>query len=69
MKGPQYIREVFREVLSSRRTEPHLLDGSFLMAALELLKEVESPLREEAFVKLALREGDGCGQELVRRCA
>jgi hypothetical protein len=38
MKGQQYIREVFREVLSSRRTEPHLLDGSFIMAALELLK-------------------------------
>jgi hypothetical protein len=69
MKGQQYIREVFKEALSSTRAEPHLLDGSFLMAALELLKEVDSPLREEAFAKLALHESGCCSQEPIRRRA
>ncbi len=54
MKGKEYIRNIFRDAHFAQAAET-AQDGAFLIAALELLKETESPLREEAFTKIALR--------------
>jgi hypothetical protein len=68
MKGERYIREVFRD-RALVQADKSAQEGSFLLAALELLKEIESPLREEVFAKLALRDLRRSDHPLARRAA
>jgi hypothetical protein len=58
MKGSEYIRRVFHEVTRAGTGTGDCTDGVFLAAALEVMREVESPLKEEALVRLAVIESD-----------
>jgi hypothetical protein len=71
MNGQQYIRDVFKSTLNTARETPQLPDGAFLATAIEMLKEVESPLKEETLVRLALLQIERVNEERAqaRRCA
>jgi hypothetical protein len=71
MRGSEYIRGVFGEVLHERRERGAYSQGAFLAAAIEIMRELESPLKEEALVRLAVLEVDDCERgDLSRRvCA
>ena len=56
MKGSEYIRGVFHEVTRAGAPKEGHTDGVFLAAALEVMREIESPLKEEALVRLAVIE-------------
>ena len=58
MKGSQYIREVFHDLTRDGSSQSELSKGFFLAAALEVMREIESPLKEEALVRLAVLESD-----------
>ncbi|MFO0417552.1 MAG: hypothetical protein ACK5Y6_09710 [Pseudomonadota bacterium] len=56
MKAREYLVNVVGELCSKDNLEKTNYSGAFLGAALAIMNEVESPLREEALVKLALIE-------------
>jgi hypothetical protein len=56
MKRSQYLVKVVEELCSEENLAQTNYSGAFLGAALSIMREVESPLREEALVKLALIE-------------
>lgn len=58
MKGSEYIRQVFHELTGARGAQGGHAEGVFLAAALEMMREIESPLKEEALVRLAVIESD-----------
>jgi uncharacterized membrane protein YqjE len=56
MQAREYIRSVYREIM---REQPHRQvypQGAFLAAALEIIQEVRSPVKEETLVRLAVLE-------------
>jgi hypothetical protein len=67
MKGSQYIREVFQDLTRERSSQGELSEGVFLAAALEVMREIESPLKEEALVRLAVLESDTQGASAKAR--
>jgi hypothetical protein len=56
MKAAEYITRVMSELVSEEHIEKTSYDGAFLSAALAIIQEVESPMKEEALVQLALLE-------------
>ena len=56
MKGSDYIKAVFEHLSSDEQIAKASLNGAFLTAALTVIQEVESPLKEETLVKLAALE-------------
>jgi hypothetical protein len=67
MRGSDYIRGVFGEFVQERRDSDSHRRGAFLAAALEVMRELESPLKEETLVRLAVLEIDDCEKEAHRR--
>lgn len=56
MRGEDYVRGVFGEVLHDMRGRNGGHQGAFLAAALEVIHELESPQKEETLVRLAVLE-------------
>ena len=56
MQAREYIRSVYKDLM---RQQPHgrgALQGAFLAAAIEVVRELDSPLKEETLVRLAMLE-------------
>lgn len=56
MNAKEYVEKIMCELTSTRRRNATAMQGAFLGAALEIIREVESPLKEEALVTLATLE-------------
>ena len=56
MNSRDYIDKIVKELLSQERGSGAALRGAFLGAALDIVREIESPLKEEALVTLATLE-------------
>jgi hypothetical protein len=56
MKGREYIMRVYEQLVSPESIETSAFKGAFLRAAMSVVKEVESPLKEETLVSLAVLE-------------
>lgn len=56
MKSREYVDKILKELLSQERGTGTSLRGAFLGAALEIVREIDSPLKEEALVTLATLE-------------
>jgi hypothetical protein len=71
MRGSEYIRGVFGEVIQERSDRGMYPQGAFLAAALEIMRELDSPLKEETLVRLVVLELDelGGGAHRRRACA
>jgi hypothetical protein len=54
MTSKEYINSVVRQLSSVEHAEQSAYDGAFLRAMLAVVKDVGSPLKEQAVVKLAL---------------
>jgi len=56
MTGRNYIRKVFKDLRKPASQAERLRSELFMLAALDVLKEVESPLKEETLVRLVVME-------------
>jgi hypothetical protein len=56
MTGREYIQEVFRELRQSAARDSRHRSEIFMMAALDVLRELDSPLKEETLVRLVILE-------------
>ena len=56
MQAREYIRSVYRDLTQKQPIGPRYPQGAFLAAALEVMQEIESPLKEETLVRLAVLE-------------
>jgi hypothetical protein len=56
MKAQEYIARVYEQLASGDGTQKGTSSAVVLHAALSVIQEVESPLKEETLVKLALLE-------------
>lgn len=53
MTGSEYILRVIDDIKATKQDRPNTSQGAFLRAALSILAEVDSPMKEQAFVQLA----------------
>lgn len=51
-----YIRSVYSELMKNQPPGSGYPQGAFLAAALEIMHELESPMKEETLVRLAVLE-------------
>jgi hypothetical protein len=58
MKGRDYITHVYEQLVAPESIEASALRGAFLRAALSVIGEVKSPIKEETLVSLAILELD-----------
>ena len=56
MKATQYLERVLCELSSGEQIKTTSYNGAFLTAALAIIQELESPMKEEALVQLAVLE-------------
>jgi hypothetical protein len=56
MNAKDYVEKIMAELTSPKRKNATAMRGAFLGAALQIIREVESPLKEEALVTLATLE-------------
>lgn len=56
MNSREYIRKIFLEIVSAPNYGLSEYEDAFVRAALEVSREVESPLKEEAIVRLVLMQ-------------
>jgi len=56
MKGSEYISKVYEQLLAPGSVEESHYAGAFLHAALAVIEVVDSPLKEQTLVDLALLE-------------
>jgi hypothetical protein len=56
MNGREYIMRVYEQLVSPESIETSAFRGAFLRAALSVVNEVDSPLKEETLVSLAVLE-------------
>lgn len=70
-RGQEYIEAVLERLSSDEHKAQTSYTGAFLTAALSVIEEVESPLKEEALVRLAVLELNNRNKELLcgRRAA
>jgi hypothetical protein len=66
-KGSEYITRVLQQVISEDRSNQTCRQGAFLTAALSIISEVESPLKEQALVSLASLASRGNAREAGHR--
>lgn len=69
MRGSEYIRRVFGDIIQERSDVRAHPQGAFLAAAIEIMRELESPLKEETLVRLAVLELDDRKKGAPRRRA
>lgn len=69
--GREYIAAVLERLSSDEQKAQTSYTGAFLTAALSVIEEVESPLKEEALVRLAVLELKSRSKDLLcgRRAA
>lgn len=67
MRGEEYVRKVFRELVA--HDDARAGTGMSLLSALEMMVEVESPLKEQALVRLVVLGMENATQGLRRRRA
>jgi len=58
MRGVDYMRSIFQEISEEHSRGVSSARGAFLAAALVVVQELESPLKEETLVRLAVMELD-----------
>jgi hypothetical protein len=58
MRGVDYMRSIFGEINEEHKRGISSSRGAFLAAALVVVQELESPLKEETLVRLAVMELD-----------
>ena len=56
MQAREYIRGVYRDITRQQSKGLTYPQGAFLAAALEIVEELDSPLKEETLVRLAILE-------------
>ncbi|MEY4668101.1 MAG: hypothetical protein RL518_800 [Pseudomonadota bacterium] len=56
MKAREYIRGVYSDLIKEHPQGQGYPQGAFLAAALEIIREVETPMREETLVRLVVLE-------------
>lgn len=56
MNSREYIQHVFSEIMSAENFGLSDYEDAFIRAALEVAREVESPLKEEALVRLVMMQ-------------
>jgi len=56
MNSREYIQHVFSEIMSAENYGLSEYEDAFIRAALEVTQEVESPLKEEALVRLVMMQ-------------
>ncbi len=56
MRGVDYVRGVFGDVIQEIQRGHGSHQGAFLSAALEVIHELESPQKEDTLVRLAVLE-------------
>jgi hypothetical protein len=56
MQAREYIRSVYKEIVRGQPHSQAYPQGAFLAAALEIIQEVRSPVKEETLVRLAVLE-------------
>ena len=56
MQAREYIRSVYKDLMREQRQGLGNLQGAFLAAAIEVVHGIESPLKEETLVRLAVLE-------------
>lgn len=64
-KSSEYIARVLEQVISDEQSYQTYRQGAFLTAALSIISEVESPLKERALVSLAVLACRGNSRELA----
>ena len=69
MRGVDYLRSIFGEIMQEHDQGSSRARGAFLAAALVAIQELDSPLKEETLVKLAVLEIDSERFELNARRA
>ena len=71
MNSREYILQVFSELISAENYGLSGNDDAFIRAALEVAREVESPHKEEAIVRLVAMQlrGRRAAARRERRCA
>ena len=52
MNSREYISKIFAEIVTAENYGLSPLEDAFVRAALEVAREVESPLKEQAIVRL-----------------
>lgn len=69
MRGEEYVQRIVRELDVDDTVQPGM--GMSLLSALEMMGEVETPLKEEALVRLVLlgMERASQGAPRQRACA
>lgn len=55
-RARDYIRSVYRELMRDQPPGSGYPQGAFLTAALEIMRELESPVKEETLARLAVLE-------------
>lgn len=55
-RARDYIRSVYRELMRNQPPGSEYPQGAFLTAALEIMRELESPVKEETLARLAVLE-------------
>ena len=56
MQAREYIRSVYKDLMGPQSERREYPQGAFLAAAIEVVRELESPLKEETLVRLAVIE-------------
>lgn len=56
MRARDYIRSVYKDLMRQQTQGCGESQGAFLAAALEVVREIESPMKEETLVRLAVLE-------------
>lgn len=56
MNSREYIQKIFLEIVSAPNYGLSEYEDAFVRAALEVSREVESPLKEEAIVRMVLMQ-------------
>jgi hypothetical protein len=56
MNAAQYLARVLSDLSSEEQIQKTSYNGAFLTAALAIIEEVESPMKEQALVQLAVLE-------------
>ena len=56
MQAREYIRGVYKEITRQHARGLAYPQGAFLAAAVEIVRELESPRKEETLVRLAILE-------------
>jgi len=56
MTGNEYVQKILQDLVSEDQLSNTAYNGAFLAAALSIIQEIESPMKEDALVRLAMLE-------------